>query len=352
MSNIGNKIKAGFFALPPRQGSFLREILTFEGDCSVFDPTCGEGAILAQLTANHGDESIIKTYGVELDKGRAQLAAEALDKLVQAPIESMVISHDIFSMVLLNPPYDHTIKGYGDSKTERKEFIELKRNTNYLKPGGVLIYTIPSYRFSDEKIARFLSTQFEDIGMMKFSEEDYPEFRQCIFIGKKKKSVRKEFNEPLYNFLRNMVQESFVEEKVTCIKKYIGHKNWSVPVGSTDIPTFYSRIENKLDFIKLIKENKGFEAFKNRTKPKQLDLVGNPPINIAQGQMALLLASGAVNGLIGSGDTLHVLQGTENKEMIPTTTETEHSTVIKTRTKRSVIIKAILPTGKVVKFMG
>lgn len=156
MSNIGNKIRAGFFATPERQGEYLRTLLTYESDTAVFDPTCGEGNILKQLTEPRGERLYtIHTYGVELDKRRALQATELLDTVVESPIESMVIAHDVFGMVFLNPPYDNTILGMGDEKTDRKEYTELVRNTRYLKPGGIMIYIIPSYRFADSKIARF-----------------------------------------------------------------------------------------------------------------------------------------------------------------------------------------------------
>lgn len=352
MSQIGNKIKAGFFATPPRQGEYLRDVLTFEQDTSVLDPTCGEGLILKQLTEAREERSFtVKTYGVELDKTRAKLASTVLDKVVQAPIESMVISNDALGMVYLNPPYDNTMLGHGDEKTERKEYTELVRGTRYLTTGGVLMYVIPSYRYADKKIARFLSSYFEDIAITRFTDEDYPDFRQCIFIGKKRKSDNKELNEKLYNFLLQMDDESYVEINVMQLDKLKPHKTWVVKGTKTDINTFYSRMENKSEFIDLIQSNKGFHAFIERTKPKQLELGGQPLINVAQGQMALLLASGAVNGIIGEGNTLHAVQGMEIVSHEVIEEKTEHSIITKKRTKRSVSVKAILPNGKVKKLV-
>jgi len=196
MSAIGNKIKAGFFQTPERQGEYLRSLLSFEFDTAAFDPTCGEGLILKQLTESSDEQTFtVHSYGVELDKGRATKAKGVLDTVVESPIESMVISHDVFGLVFLNPPYDNTMLGVGDEKTDRKEYTELVRNTRYLAPGGVLIYIIPSYRYADSKIARFLATYFEDIAITKFTSDDYDDYRQCIFIGRKRiRLVRKRIN--------------------------------------------------------------------------------------------------------------------------------------------------------------
>ncbi|WP_240948549.1 DUF6094 domain-containing protein [Bacillus sp. RO1] len=353
MSNIGNKIRAGFFASPPRQGEYLKQLLNFKGDCSIFDPTCGEGAILQQLAS--GQEHQITTYGVELDKRRAEKANDALDHGIQAPIESMVISNDVFSMVYCNPPYDYAMKGEGDEEADRKEYLELVRNTRYLAPEGIMIFVIPSYRYSDKKISRFLATQFDNVGILRFSDEDYEDFKQCIFIGRKKKEKFKEYNEKLNSFLQNMEFEEFVMKSVTPINVMVGKNVWDIPSGPNEIRTFYSKIENKANFVEAIKNNKGFQAFKERTKPKKLEIGGNPIINIAQGQMALLLASGAVNGLIGTGDKLHAVQGLEIVKKVKTE-DTQHyesgmTKMTKIRTVREVSVKAITPTGLIKKFV-
>lgn len=161
MSNIDNKIRAGFFATTERQGEYLRSLLTFQADTAVFDPTCGEGLILNQLIEAREERTFtVHSYGVELDKWRAALAKDVLDTVVESPIEGMVISNDIFGLVFLNPPYDNTMLGTGDEPTERKEYTGLIRYTRYLAPGGTLMFIIPSYRYTDSKIARFFSILF------------------------------------------------------------------------------------------------------------------------------------------------------------------------------------------------
>lgn len=348
MSQIGNKIKAGFFATPERQGNYLRSLLRFTGDVAALDPTCGEGDILRQITTKYDDSDMeIKTYGVELDKRRAGLAKEKLDVVVQAPIESMVISNDAFGLVFLNPPYDHTMLGYGDEGTERKEYTELVRGYRYLKEDGVMIYIIPSYRFADVKIARFLATRFENISVTRFTDEDYPDFRQCIFIGKKIGHDKKIYKEELYKFLLQMDDEEFVMSKVTPLNHLVSRIEWEVPTLNPNIRTFMSRMENKNDYADLLRQNRGLHALKERTRPRQLVLGGEPITNLQQGLMALLLASGAVNGVLGEGDTLHIVQGMEVVSKSVTEEKSEHAVVTKSRTKREVVIKYITPQGEI-----
>ncbi|MFD1736193.1 DUF6094 domain-containing protein [Bacillus salitolerans] len=355
MSQIGNKLRMGFFATPEAQGEYIKQLLDFQGDCSVFDPTCGEGAILHQLTKGQREDITISTYGVEIDKGRALKAKEFLTHALHAPIESMVISNDVFSMVWLNPPYDFAMKNE-DERADRKEYIELVRNTRYLAPNGVMVYVIPSYRFSDEKIARFLATHFDNVGILRFSDEDYDDFKQCYFIGTKKGGKFKEYNPKIFEFLTQMESEEFVKKNVTPINHLVGRHKWKVPTGRTEVKTFYTKLEGKDSYYTGIQNSKGFQAFMERSKPRTLELGGDPIINLANGQIALLLASGAINGLMGKGDNYHAVQGLE---MVSKVTEEEKhinddgSTTIKevTRTKREISIKFITPQGLVRKLV-
>ncbi|MEX3623620.1 DUF6094 domain-containing protein [Viridibacillus arvi] len=360
MSNIGNKIMSGFFAFPERQGAYLAKLLKQDigsGKSAWLDPTCGEGKIINQLSELlQTDDVEIHKYGVEIDKGRAGIASELLDTVYNCPIESMVIQNDAFGFVFLNPPYDNTVKGMGDDKSERKEFIELQRASKYVQPGGVFCYVIPSYRFADKQIARFLATHFERSAIMRFTDEDYPDFKQCIFLGHKKSSVVKSTNDGMMDFFLNMYDEKFIMDNVSPISEFIDAKEWVIPSMQRLIKTFYSRIEAKNTYYEGIRNSTGFEAFKNRTKPKELEIGGQPILPLNAGQMALLLASGAVNGKIGKEKSLHLVQG---MEIVGTNTEEEVivspkgyvSTKTIDSTTRTVSVKILTPRGVIKKLM-
>ncbi|RHW36088.1 hypothetical protein D1B31_17765 [Neobacillus notoginsengisoli] len=249
------------------------------------------------------------------------------------------------------------MKGMDDESADRKEWTELARNTRYLKEKGLIIYVIPSYRFADKRIARFLATHFYNVGMMRFSDEDYEDFRQCIFIGNKKSGKHKEFNQKLFDFLVNMESDEFVFSKVTPIDKFVtAGKKWSVPPGIEELRTFYTKLAHKSDFSEGIRNSKGFQAFMNRSKPRQLEIGGDPILPLNVGQLALLLASGAVNGEIGEGENYHLVQGLELVKKIPSEEKKTHdngsvTTITKIKTKREVSVKVICPTGRILKLV-
>ncbi len=348
MSRIGNKYLSSFVATHEKQGEYIKKMLDFSaGETAILDPCCGEGAIMSFLAA---DNEQVVTYGVEIEKRRAETAKAVLDNVIEAPIESMVISNDAFGMCLLNPPYDFSMKT-ADEDAERKEYTELKRATKYLMPGGLLIYIIPAYRYADTKIARFLATHFFEMSVGRFTDEDYADYKQVVFFGKKKRGTIKQFSEDIYNVFLKFEDEDFAYN-LKDLATLSNERSYSIPHCNGEVSTFYTRLESKDVFIDSIKSNKQFKAFIERTKPKTIDHTSLKPIlPLAQGQIALLLASGAINGVLGKGSNLHVVQGLENVSKIITEENTEHSTVTKVRMKREVSVKIITPAGLVKKLI-
>lgn len=347
MSHIGNKLLAGFYATPLSQGQIVKDMLQFKESTTILDTTCGEGEILSFLQE---DNPNVTTYGVEIEKGRALKAQNVLDVCIHAPIESCIITNNIFGLTWCNPPYDISLAGIGDTETERKEYTELTRATRYLKGHGIMVYLIPSYRFADQKIARLLATYFEDVQIARFDDKEYEGYKQCVFIGRKKLARSKTYNEDIFNMLLSFADEDYILEHVQSLSTLkASGASWIVPAAPQNVPTFYSRLEPKGNLVKPILENKGFHMFKERTKPRDVSLNGQPIINIAQGQLALLLAAGMVNGIIGKNETLHALQGLEIVTQTHEKEETESGIEYITRTKRSVSIKVVTPVGHIIK---
>lgn len=347
MSHIGNKLLAGFYATPLSQGQIVKDMLSFKDSTTILDTTCGEGEILSFLQEGN---PAVKTFGVEIEKGRALKAQKVLDVCIHAPIESCIITNQIFGMTWCNPPYDMTLTGAGDTETERKEYTELSRATRYLKGHGIMVYLIPSYRFSDPKIARLLASYFEDVQIARFDDEEYLAYKQCVFIGRKKLARSKTYNEDIFEMLLQFKNEDYILNEVPTLSTLkASGAVWHVPTATQNVPTFYSRLEPKENLVEPIRENKGFQMFKERTKPRDASLNGQPIINIAQGQLALLLAAGMVNGIVGEGETLHALQGLEIVTQEHEKSEMETGIEYVTRTKRSVSIKVVTPQGEIIK---
>ncbi|MFF8391790.1 DUF6094 domain-containing protein, partial [Cellulosimicrobium funkei] len=349
-------VSSGFFEMSEKQGDKLLKLLSVTGSGVWFDSNCGEGKILHQLAQPfQNDNCKITTYGIETNTQRALKAQEILQHCINAPIESMIIQNEAVLLLFLNPSNSMNIRE--DDSSDQKEWNDLYRNTRYLSKRGIMIYIIPSYRFADNQIAQFLASHFFDVGIMRFLDEDYDDYNHCIFIGRKKSGKDKEVNKDLYKFLLQMESKVFVQTKVNSIAHIIrANKKWEVPAGIQELKTFYTKLGNKSDFVEGIKNSKVFTAFINRTKPRQLVIGGDPILPLNQGQLSLLMASGAINGEIGEGDNYHLVQGIEVVSKVVESEVKNHdnggkTTITKTKTKRDVSVKLISPKGVIKKLV-
>lgn len=351
MSRIGNKINSGYVATQSTQLDYIKEIIEFTGPTNILDSCAGTGAALVQLAQARGEHHVT-TYGVEIDQVRGEIAETMLDKCIIAPIESMMISNNAFGMVFVNPPYDVTLRGI-TGKVERKEAIELERATRYLVPGGLMIYIIPIYRMAEERIARHLATYFDHPAVARFTDENFDEYRQVVFFGYKKNTAYKALDEHFYEQLLNIVE---LKEELPTLADMAhdavtkGFK-WSIPdTSSIPIKTFATRLVNKSVISEAMKNSEGLTKFLSTAKPRSVDIQGKKaPLPLASGQIAMLMSAGAINGMIGEGDDLHILRGAEIVSNVEEKEETETGWVTKVRTKRDIAVKIISPSGDVIK---
>ena len=144
------------------------------------DPCAGTGAALQQLVKSSMSKAGCQTYGVELNGGRAEEAAENLDNILAADIFQTAIGNEAFSCLFLNPPYDFNVGG------GRAEYTFLERTSRYLAPHGILIYIVPMAQLSGA--ARYLSEHYSDLECYSFPDEDFEKFKQVVVLGTKKRT--------------------------------------------------------------------------------------------------------------------------------------------------------------------
>ena len=110
MARLASQAKLGYYPTPPGIVEHVKKAIALAepGTYRCMDTCCGEGEALAQLTNGLGNqESIIETYGVELDEGRYQVATQKLDKVLWGDaLNEITVSSKAFSLLWLNPPYD------------------------------------------------------------------------------------------------------------------------------------------------------------------------------------------------------------------------------------------------------
>ncbi len=322
---LGNDLAAGFYPTPLTEGKHLVQLLQMESEraYACFDPCCGEGTILRSFANEMKQEGVqFHTYGVELDENRYGKAKEQLDVVVRSSFENMMISHDYFPLIFLNPPYNTELRTE-NTKSEKMEFNFLKRAHLYLQDGGIMVYVIPYDRFARDDISYFLAKNYEEIGMMRFGDEneEFEQFKQCVFIGRKRAATKNDtyFNDRFANFCENMSDLAFVRKHVSTLAQMVNHKDWTIPeLRHQNKLIFTSRVDYKSAY-EGVGKSEGISTFKKRLNrgngyslQEEKTDAERAKMPIASGQLGLLLITGVADGLLGEGDTLHAVRGSEN----------------------------------------
>lgn len=174
MRPIG-RAQSGYYPTPPTVINAICQhvINPTKQPGRMLDPCAGEGIATALFMQAMPD---VHSYGIELDKQRALLAAPRHTHMLRADSSVVTVQRDAMNLLFLNPPYDN------DKQGQRTEYTWLKRWTPCLQPKGILIYIIPENRYSEQVLA-YLSTHFRNPTLFRFPDHDYTRFRQTVFIG-------------------------------------------------------------------------------------------------------------------------------------------------------------------------
>lgn len=233
-----------------------------------FDPCCGEGTILRSFADELKQVGIqLDTYGVEVDANRYGKAKEQLDVVVRSGFESMMISHDYFPLIFLNPTYNTEFRTE-NTKSEKMEFNFLKRAHHYLQEGGIMVYVIPYDKFARDDISYFIAKHYEEIGLMRLGDEneEFASFKQCVFIGRKRATRKNDpyFNDRFANFCENMSDLSFVKKHVNTLAEMVNRKEWVIPeLRHQNKLIFTSRVDYKSAY-EGVGKSEGISSFKKR----------------------------------------------------------------------------------------
>jgi len=305
----GADVKMGYYPTPISVVERIRSFLNFPDDnVNLLDPCCGEGLALKKLQEN----SNATTYGIELDQYRAEKAKDNLDHIIKGSYEDARISHNAFSCLYLNPPYDWDAVNDG----ERKEKTFLKGTLKYLQPTGLLVYLISQNRLADD-VAKVLSYRLENFSVFRFPDREYKRFRQIVLFGCRKNEAALDDCE--FEKLRAIPYKELQE--IPCLNEPIYSLHSAEPVE-----LFRSSL---IDEEELERDLESSILWKKiNANPKMTDgYMGRPPLPLHKGHIGLLLANGCLDGVVGEGPDRHIVRGKVEK-MISKYEEYEGDTLI------------------------
>lgn len=229
----------------------------------------------------------------------------------------------VFSIIHNNPPYGYDKDKWGETVRLEKRFFE--KNCVHDIMGGIHLLELPIGVIDKELLA--LITYRYKVAIVKFPRDEYEAHKQVCLIMQKKKEFSRE-KEIMENILANIEADNipYIEDIETPIFKV------TLADFSKTPEVYYFRKNEITDETLFIGGSSvwGELVQDDYKKSKARDiLVEQPIIELLQGHVASLLASGRYNGIMGN----LLVTGGSNKVIEVTVSEDEKGNEITTETE-------------------
>lgn len=292
------RMAAGYYPCPPQAIETILPRLKCSDPSHVclLDPCAGEGAAIKQLADAIGVPHN-KTWLVELDRLRGDACRTAMPEatvLAPASFLSSRVKRRSFSLVYCNPPFDD-VAGMG----LRVETQFLDKCESLLVPGGVLLFVCPRTTFDDMGFKRTLIRYFERINVVPWPQRLAAYKEVFILAERRRKWLALEDEDQLLKRGESR-QGTFAE-----------------PGQSYDIPPAEGPgdVFEKLEYTAEEKlEVMAASPLHRMLTPPADPPLPRPPLALSTGHLALLLATGHLDGLVlAPGRQSHVVRGVARK---------------------------------------
>lgn len=292
-------VKMGYYPTDIKHVNYLLRGIVFPEDVTVnlFDPCCGCGIALGTLA----DGNSCNTYGIEIDRHRAEESLARLDRVGFGSYFRSRVSNEAFHLMLLNPPYLSVMTEGGNNTRSEKRF--LVDSISHLLYGGLLIYIIPYYRLTSD-VCRILCDNFDDLMVWKFVGEEFKRFRQVAVMGIRRK--RRDGSDLAEDFASLALEPEQLREITE-----LPENRYSLPAIEKKVELFKGAEFNVAELAEQLSRSSSFSRLFEKNK---LDSnVKRPLLPLNLGQVGLIGGSGLINGLVEC-DTPHIIKGRIVKE--------------------------------------
>lgn len=323
MARQESKAKKGYYPLPSRIASMIAVKLAAEPGATILDPCAGAGDAVARIAAGCRIPAA-NIAAVELDEQRSiQLSQRLPDSLVFGNMDFLGAWHSgSASLAYINPPFDDELGGGG-----RLEWKFIDRAIGLLQTGGVAAIVIPESVAVRTSTKDILTSRLDSIACFRFPDSDR-HFGEVVIFGVKRKQERSALYVNFESFIRTWGEIS----------------TYSVPkaistIGLRKVEYTRSELES------LLRDSPAGALLRPpRVEAEQL----RPPMALRQGHIAMLLASGCMNGLVAKpGHPPHAVRGS-SKKVLRTTEIKEGSEIKTTETERIILtVRAITADGEI-----
>jgi hypothetical protein len=299
------------------------------GPWAMIDPCAGKGAALAQLAGALGCRPGL-VHGIELDSGRAEELKAALPEaqvLAPASVFGCRATWGSFSLAFMNPPFDDELADSGRTEVDFLEHV-----LTWLMPGGVLAFVCPeSVVDSWHARARRLLLQWcDDVTVLAFPEE-HRNYNEVVVLAVRQATPRQPDDA---RWEQIQAPEGFVSQ---------------IPEGLE--PLRFAKVEpTEAEWAEMLAAS----PLRRHLTVASVAKVPSPPLALGAGHIALLLASGHLDGVVcPPGEPPHVVRGTARKiEYVADVKESEDAkgkttTTTTLRERIQLVVRAVAQDGTI-----
>lgn len=221
-----------------------------------------------------------------------------------------------FEKLLANAMEERRKQFYKDLREQEKR-LEMYRDdrlllsmyTRFLAKNGILIFVTPK-EFLDPKICSRLATYYDQISIHRLPEEHYKEQRKCIIIARKTGQVQK--NEQLYSKLIKF--QTIIPYQQIPVLKNKEEPLYKMPVSfPKSVELFRVGQLTSEEASYLLNKSNGLDKFIKQYYNRAQEEKPKPSTHLRKGTLSLCLASGLLNGYIGTGHDAHLVKGSVMK---------------------------------------
>ena len=289
--------KAGFYPADPAAVAMAIAMLDdppHDKPLAILDPCAGEGKAIGQIALHlrSRDARTLRLYAIELEEGRGHTAKEYLGNndpdvnvLQPCSFQGAAISPNSFSFAWVNPPFDDVIGG-----GSRVEYMFLQRATQLLRPGGIIMLVLPESALRND-MPRYFLQNYERLSVTPFPADCRP-FEEVVVAGVKRQ-------QPVDD---DGSWWGFIED-------HKAPQRYRLPAAVG--PHRFQKCDFTPDELKAALAESPLRKFLE--PPPEIPL-SEPPLPLASGHIALMLASGTLDGRVEFRDEEpHVVRGTAHK---------------------------------------